>query len=151
MVKWNAAEIQAFISLAWMVGDDRRGDHRQIAGSPPVENINQAMIEFGHHQQDAMVRGAITDLPDDIEWLCNNAEAGLKRRQFCRRARRVEHYPHEKLAGLDVAVLLGIENVLPIGEQECRDGGDDARTVWAGQSQYELLLGHEEPLQGRVA
>ncbi len=143
IMKRDASEIETIVGFARMVGDDRGRNHRQFAGAPAIENIDKAMIGLRHHQQHALMRRAVAQLPDHVERPGNPAEAGLKRRNICRRARRVEHHPHEEVAGLDVAVLLGVENVLSVGEQEGGDRRHDPRTIRARQGQYELLFGHE--------
>jgi hypothetical protein len=56
----------------------------------------------------------------------------LQRRKIDRQIGGVEHHPHEKMPGLDVVELLGVENVLPIVSQKGRHRGDDAGTIRTG-------------------
>ena len=43
---------------------------------------------------------------------------------------------------LDVAELLGVDNVLTVVGKERRYRGDDAGTIWAGKREDELMVGH---------
>ena len=54
----------------------------------------------------------------------------------------VEYHPHEEVPGLDVAELLGVENVLPVMGKERRHRGYDSGAVRAGKCQDELMIGH---------
>jgi hypothetical protein len=54
---------------------------------------------------------------------------------FASRAAGVEHDPHEKVAGLDIVELLGVENVEAPVEQRGRDFCDDPRPVEARQGE----------------
>jgi hypothetical protein len=47
------------------------------------------------------------------------------------------------MTGFDIIELLRVENVLPVMGEECRNGGNDAGPVGAGQGQHELMMGHE--------
>jgi hypothetical protein len=46
------------------------------------------------------------------------------------------------MTGLEIAELLGIEDVLAIMRQKGGDGRDDARTIRTGQGQNILMIGH---------
>ena len=59
-------------------------------------------------------------------------EAGLQRRQIDRQVGGVEHHPHEKMSGLDVVELLGVENILPVMGEEGGDGRYDAGAIRTG-------------------
>ena len=72
--------------------------------------------------------------------------AGLQRRQIDGEIGRGEHHPHEEMSGLDVVVLLGIENVLSVMGQKRRYCGHDSGTVRTGKRHDELMIGHGEGL-----
>ena len=86
--------------------------------------------------------GAVAHPPVHPEAVRDRAEPGLQRRQRDRKIGGGEHHPHEEMAGLDVVELLRVENVLPVMGEECRNGGNDAGPVGAGQGQHELMIGH---------
>ena len=44
-----------------VVGHDQRYVHRQFLGTPAVQQVQQAMIEFRHHDEDALRGGLGTD------------------------------------------------------------------------------------------
>jgi hypothetical protein len=46
------------------------------------------------------------------------------------------------MAGFDIIELLRIENGLTVMGKECRNRGNDAGPVGAGQGQHELMIGH---------
>ena len=61
---------------------------------------------------------------------------------------RVEHHPHEEVAGLRVVELLGVENVEPAVEQRGRDFGDNSGPVGARQRQNVARARHGHPSLG---
>ena len=131
MVKRNVTEIEAAVSLARMIGDDRGGNHLQLAGSPAVEDIGEAMVGSGDQQHHPLTGSAVAHPPLHLEAVRDRAESGLQSRQRDRKIGRGEHDPHEEMAGFDVVELLGVENVLPVMGEERRNGGNDARPVGA--------------------
>ena len=128
-----------------MVGDDRGRDHRKLAGAPAIENVDQAMIEFGNQQHHPLSGGAVAHLPVHVEALGDRGKAGLQRRQLDREIGGGEHHAHEELVVLDVGELLGVEDVLAIMGKERRDRRHDAGAVGTGQRQHILMIGHEQP------
>ena len=42
------------VSLARIIGDDRDRLHREFAAAPAIEEIDQAMVEARHHEDDAL-------------------------------------------------------------------------------------------------
>ena len=125
-----------------MIGDDGGRDHLQFAGAPAIENIGKAMVGFGDQQHDPLAGGAVAHPPVHLEAVRDRAEPGLQRRQCDREIGGGENDPHEEMAGFDVIELLRVENVLPVMGEECRNGGNDAGPVGAGQRQHELMIGH---------
>ena len=125
-----------------MVGDDRGRNHLEFAGAPAIEDIGKTVIGFRDQQHDPAAAGAVAHLPVHAEAFGDRGKAGLQRRQFDREIGGSEHHPHEKITGLDVVELLGVQNVLPVMGEERRYGRDDAGTIRAGQGQNELMVGH---------
>jgi len=125
-----------------VIGDDRGRNHRQLAGTPAIQNVGQAVIGFRDQQHHAAMAGAVAHLPVHTEPIGDRGEAGLQRGQIDCEIGGVEHHAHEEMPGLDVIELLGVENVLPVMSQERRHRGYDPRAVRAGKCQDELMIGH---------
>ena len=132
-VKGNVAEVDMSVSIARIIGDDRDRIHFEFAAAPAIEEIDQAMVEARHHQDDALelVDGAHRPrhrkaAGDRLESLAQGVDVRV-------RPGRVEHDPHEEVASLDIVELLGVENVEAALEQGRRDLSDDPGAVDARQ------------------
>ncbi len=132
VIKGNPAEIEIAVGLLRVVGDDRGRDHLQFTGAPAIEDIGQAVIGFRDQQHHPAAGGAVAHLPVHAEAFGDAGKSGLQRRKIDREIGGGEDHPHEEMPGLDVIVLLGVENVLPVMGQECRDGRHDAGTIRTG-------------------
>ena len=145
-VEGNVAEVDMVVGLARIIGDDRDRLHPQFAAAPAIEQIDQAVIEARDHA----ARRASAGRPGASTISSRNprrSSSNVSRRAStsARAPARVEHDPHEEVAGLDVVELLGVENVEAAVEQRGRDFGDDPGPVDARQGENVACARHEAP------
>ena len=141
-VQVSAYGIAAAVSLSRMIRDDRGGYHLQLAGPPAIENVGKAVIGPGDEQHDPLAGSAVAHPPVHPEAVRDRGKPGLQSRQCDREVSGGEDNPHEEMAGFEIIELLRVENVLPVMGKECRNRGNDAGPVGAGQGQDELMIGH---------
>ena len=115
-----------------MIGDDRGDLHRQLVDAPPVQQVDQAVVVLRHHDEDS----------PDIRLQANAQFRGEPRRVLggsrgdgWKVAVGLEAGAHEEQAGVDVGVLLLLEDIGADSEEPGGDGVDDARAVGALQGQ----------------
>jgi hypothetical protein len=141
-MKRNLAEIESSKALARMIGDDRGRNHRKLARSPAVEDVDETMIGFGYEQHHPPPGGTIAHLPIHMKALGDRGKASLQRGQLHREIGGGEDHPHEEFFCFDVVELLGVEDVLSIVGEKRRNRRNDAGTIRTGQRQDILRIGH---------
>jgi hypothetical protein len=132
MVPGNFADQRGFRGIAWMVGGDRHHIHLQLADPHAIEQVFEAMVEFGDHQQHLARRIGIADLP-------MHGQPIRQRRELCsqgisiRRTRQsFKYHPHEELRIFTVVKLLRFKNVAAMVGKEAGDSRHQTRGIRAG-------------------
>ncbi len=135
MMEGNAVEIDMFVGLASMIGDDAHRLHVQLADPPAIDEVDEAMIRFGDEDHHALLVRAGPHQPCEVEVLRDPGKIRAQRLVFRGLADAIEHDAREELAGFGRIELLRVENVATVPEQTCRHGRDDAGPVGAGKGE----------------
>lgn len=107
--------------------DDVQGE---LASAPPIEQVQQAVIVLGNHDQGSTM---IQLSPQMHGWLEAGHFCGHVGREFPEIIiRRLEARPCEEQASLQVGELLLLENIALSLQEGAADGMDDARGVRTG-------------------
>ncbi len=100
------------------------------------------MVEFRDQQQDTLLLRGFAQGELHGEALGQSFHRAPDGGLGLALAQPVEDHAHEEAAGLGIVELLRVEDVAAGLEQQAGDGGNDARTVGAGQSEDGGVLGH---------
>ena len=124
-----------------MVRDDCCDVHFEFTGAMAVEQIVQAMVELGHHDQDPGLLLAIVDCPLHFLLRRNLQELilqPLKRGRLHRVA--IKAYPDKKSAGEHVVKLLHVRDVAFSRCKKAGNGSHRAHATIAGGVQNVVRL-----------
>ncbi len=132
VVERNVAGIEA---VRRMVRHDRGDVHVELADPPPVEQVDEAMVELRHEDDDLRPLGCRAQPDGHAEADAQRLDPGAHRRL----ARGIEREgdAHEEARGFGVVILARFEDVAAAAEDVVGDRGDDARLVGAGEGQDE--------------
>ena len=115
-----------------MIADDADHIHRQLADAVAIEQVAQAMVELGDHQQHLAARIGRANCPFHA-FGCR--KGGKRGPQGLGIAGQAERQPHEKALRFVIAELFGIDDIATVIGQQPRNRCDQPRLVCAGQCQ----------------
>ena len=118
-----------------MIGGDRDDSHLQLANPHPVQEVFDAMVEFGDHQQNLARRIRIADLPVHRQPFRNRREYCSQRISIGRSRQSLKHRPHEELRIFTIIKLLRFKDVATVTGQKARHSRNQPRCIGAGQSE----------------
>jgi hypothetical protein len=125
----DVVEIEVLISVAGMIGDDAGNLHRQLADTPAIEHVGQAVVEFRHQQHHPASFIAVTYLPLQLKPAGDNGKARLQAGQRHVGQLRLENETHEESPGFGVAELLGFQDVVASRGEMAGYRSDDAGAI----------------------
>ena len=134
-------EIEVGVGRARVVGDDARDVHDELARSPVVEDVGQAVVELGDHQQHLLPLVRVSDRPVHVKGLGDGREAVAHRLDRAV-AGEVEDDPHEEAGRLGVVELMRFEDVATALEEVGRDRRHEAGAVRADHLENVALVRH---------
>ena len=124
-----------------MIGNDQRHIHADGADADPVQQIDQGMAKFGHHDNRPRFAAAVEELRFHGELLPDGREFGFQPGNF-RIPFRLAMHPHEKTPIVAVAELLAVQDVAVALEQETAHLRHNAAAVGTGERQDKIGIAH---------
>ena len=138
MVEGDVADQIEGESLARMIADNAHDIHVQLADPRAVEQVGQAMVEFGDEQQHLAALVTTAQPPVHAQAVREIFHACSELLEAACRA--FEHQPHEEAAGCLIVILLRVEDVAAFAGEHARDRGHQTGPILARQREYEDVL-----------
>ena len=116
-----------------MVGDDGRNVHGLLAPPPAIEQVGQAVVEFGDEDHHLARLAAVPQLPVRLQFIAQRGQKRPQRGHIHLAGGTAEHHAHEEAVFQRVVELLRRHDVAPRLIDERGDLHHNAGLVGTGE------------------